>query len=108
MHTFLTVHGNEIAVAAPKQGEMLVGNATEAWQPIEANSTSEIKVLTQQGCSQPCWQSLAELPDHVMQLQQAAIRNPTQNIAIPAIEEIQFILKEILSVLRTFEMIKRP
>lgn len=106
MHNFETKDGYEITVAHPQTGELLVGNSVQAWQPVSANKTDELMVLTQQGSGMPLWQSLSVLPVRGLEVCQPAIPNPlVPAMGFSALAETQALLREILNVLRHYELI---
>ena len=106
MHHFQTTLGNETTVAAPQAGELLAGNAIGAWAPVEANTHDQIMVLTQRLNETPQWQELASIHDHQFTLQHQAIDDPkAPDFGIPAVQEIQIILLQILEALRNVGVI---
>lgn len=106
MHNFQTTHGNEITVAPPQAGEILVGNAIGAWSPVEANMAEHLKVLTQQLNQIPQWKQLAEIPDHDLMVQHAVIDDPKEpDFGMPCIVELQMLMMEVLSILRVAKLI---
>lgn len=108
MHHLQTTQGNEVQVAPPLKGELMVGNLTGAWQPLPANLEDELKVLTQKLGALPTWEKPIQLPENVKQLRQAAIDDPHESdFGIAAIGELQLTVRRILAVLRTFDMIDR-
>ena len=106
MHHFQTTIGNETVVAAPEAGQLLAGNAIGSWAPIEANTTADVKVLTQQSGDMPQWKQLSLFPEYNTVLQHEAIDDPRESdFGMPAIREMQFILVQILEVLRATKLI---
>ena len=107
MHHFDTPGQVETTVQHPKKGEMLVGSNIERWQTFEANTTEQIKVLTQKNAEFPQWVQLAELPSNSFIEQQPAIADPiASSHGLQAIDEIQSILLQIIRVLRLSQLIK--
>jgi len=67
----------------------------------------EVKVLTQSLAGMPLWKKLGEISPNAAVLQQASIDDPKEpTFGMSSVQEIQFVLVQILDVLRKFNMIE--
>ncbi len=108
MHHFQTTLGTETVVAAPKPGELLAGNPIGTWAPVEANDSSEIKVLAQKSNEAPAWVNLLAIPEYNMAFQHASIDDPkASDFGIPAVMELQMLVLQILETLREAQLIAK-